>query len=364
MRKMVVVVLVLIMLMALFVGCSETAGTADEDSENTTESVDEAADEAADEGEDDDTIEEPSEEAITLALIPLYRKVMTSIRDIENALISRCEEYGYEYVVLDPDADFAKLLQCIEDAVTMEVDGIVMAPWNEEALLPILEDVAANGIPIVTFDGYLPNGGETITCAVQFDFENCGTEFGKLIEEYVTENGIWDGSTKLQTAVIDYPASTAVGVPIIDNSVAYLEQAGIIEVVAQQDGQADRNTAMGVMENILTQTKGNVDLLIGFNYDACMGGVEAADAYGLSGEMIAFSQLWGEEAFLQLEEDDPIYKGGIAYSPVVMAETAIDMMYAHFEGTLENNEVICEPSYFIHDNIFDFDWRAIVEARS
>jgi len=364
MKKVIVLILALMMMVTMFVGCTTPADTTDDSAEDATENVDAAED--ATEGAEDTTAEDATvegpEETKTIAIIPYYRRD-DFYKDLENAMVAKCEELGYDYVVLDPDGDFAKILQSVEDAVTKEVDAIAMCPWNEEALLPVLEDVVANGMPIFTFDGYMPNGGETVTCAVQFDFANCGTELGKTIESYVTDKGIWDGTTKLQTAVIDFPASTAVGVPIIDNCVDYLEQAGIIEVVGRQDGKADRNTAMGVMENILTQTEGNVDLLIGFNYDACMGGVEAADAYGLSGKMIAFSQLWGEEAFLQLEADDPIYKGGVAYSPVVMAETTIEMAHAYFNGTLDVGETICEPTFLTHDNIGDFDWRAIVEAR-
>lgn len=350
MKKTIVLLLVLIMgLMA--VACAP-ADTKPGGTEPDQPVVTEAPKETEKEGK-----------SFKLGFIPYYARD-DFYKDLETGARAMAAELGMELVYQDPDGDIAKEIQILEDMVTQGVDAIAVCPMSEEALIPLLKEITGKGIPVVTFDGYLPNAGDAVTAAVQFNFADLGVELGKLIEKYVTDNGVYDGSTKLRTVIIDFPISTTVGVPIIDNCKAYLEDKGIIDVVAQQDGQADRNHSMGVMENILTAQGGDIQLLIGFNYDACMGGVTSALAYGLGeGKMIAFSQLWGEEAFQLLEDDDPTWKGGVAYSPVVMGQTAVQTAFDILNGKSVDKEVYCEALMLTHENIGDLDWRAIIAAR-
>jgi len=349
MRKIVALVLFIVLVAGVFVGCNSGGGG---------EAPAPAPAQTTEGG--NDQVETPSGEMQKIGFIPYYRRD-DFYKDLENAAYRKCAELGYELIVMDPDGDTAKQVQMIEDLCSMGADAITLSPFIGDALVPLIK---SKDVPFITFDGKVDNDEGVVACAVQFDFFACGTALGEMIEEYVTENGQYDGSKKLRTAIIDFPASTNTGVPIIDKCVEYLEGKGMIEVISRQDGKADRNTAMGVMENILTGANNDVDLLIGFNYDACMGGVEAAYARGLEGKMIAFSQMWGEEAFLQLENNDPIYKGGVAYSPVEFGYGAINAADGALKGTLESNEWWCEPYLFTSKNISSFDWRAIIEARN
>jgi ribose transport system substrate-binding protein len=297
---------------------------------------------------------------IVIGFVPYYRKD-DFYKDLENAAIMKAEELGVKLIVQDPDTDTAKAIQIIEDFITQGVNAICTAPIGMEAMVPVLRKAQEAGIKTVTFDGLIEKDEGTVDCALRFDFAQCGIELGKLIEKYITEKGVYDGSTPLKTVIIDYPVSAQVGVPIIDNAKKYLADKGYIDVVAQQDGQADRNYSMGVMENIITAQAGDIELLIGFNYDACMGGVEAARARNV--KLIAFSQLWGEEAFKQLEADDPEYKGGVAYSPTAFGAGAVEAATKLVRGEAVEKVTMLDPFMFTHDNIGDFDWQAIIDAR-
>jgi ABC-type sugar transport system substrate-binding protein len=309
------------------------------------------------------TVQGAAEKKKTLGIIPFYRRD-DFYKDLENAMVKKGEELGYNCVVQDPDGDVGALMRIIEDFVSTGVDALLLCPFAMEAMVPLLESVTAKGIPVITFDGIIDNPGKGVTCAIKFDFAQCGKVLGENIKAYVKEKGFYNGSKKLRTVVIDFPSSITVGVPIINNSLQVLIDADMIEIVARQDGKADRNTAMGVMENILTAIGNDADLLIGFNTDACFGGVRAAEERGLEGKMMAFSQLWGEEAFTALEKGNGIYRGGIAYAPTVMGESAAMMADAALKGTLTSSEFNCEPLMLTTDNISGFDWRAIVAARA
>lgn len=347
MKRYVAILMALLMIAVLLTACSSSGPAADKGDKKEEVKVDEA---------------KKADKDIVIGMIPYYRKD-DFYKDLETGAFAQAKELGVTLDYQDPDTDQAKCMQIFEDFVTKGVDAIAMAPIGAEAHLPQVKDAKEKGIPVVTFDGKIEEDTDEplVACALQFDFAKCGTALGKLIEEYVNENKYWDGSTKLKTVIIDFPKSAVVGVPIIDNCKKYLEEKGIIDVVAQQDGQADRNYAMGVMENIITAQGGDIDLLIGFNYDACMGGVEAARARNV--KLIAFSQLWGEEAFQQLENDDPEYKGGVAYSPVDFGRYAVLNAYKLVTGEEVEKVKVLEPMLLTHKNIGEFDWRPIIEAR-
>ena len=233
-------------------------------------------------------------------------------------------------------------------------------------MLPKFQEMINAGTPIVTFDGKIDDpSGTAPTVVMQFDFYDCGVQMGKLVEEYVTKTGHWDGETKLRTAVIWMPNSTTVGVPIIEEAEKYLTEKGIIEVVAKQDSKADRNHSMGVMENILQAEQGNIQLILGFNYDGCMGAVKACESYGLTDDdVMAFSQLWGVEAFQQLEDGNSIWKGGVAYAPTDFGGGSVQACYDVLTGV--EREAICwlEPTCLTPDNIDTFDYQTIIDARA
>ena len=308
--------------------------------------------------------EEPAEKKYTIGMIPYYMRD-DFYKDLIISAQIRAEELGVELVIQDPNGDAAKGLEIMENFQSMGVDAIAVNPLAKEAMIPKFQEFIDAGVPIVTFDGYIEDpSGKTPSVALQFDFADCGLQLGKLVEEYVTETGFWDGETKLRTAIIWMPNSVNVGAPIITNAENYLVEKGIIEVVAKQDGKADRNHSMSTMENILTAEQGDIQLILGFNYDACMGAVEACQAYGLTDkDVVAFSQLWGTEAFEQMEAGDSIWKGGVAYSPTTYGSEAIQACYDLLEGVERDQFMKLAPTLLDPEKIADFDWESIVAMR-
>ena len=151
----------------------------------------------------------------------------------------------------DPDGDPSKEMSILEDMSAMGLDAIAVVPMGEDSVVPLLKQYVSEGTPIVTFDGKVSDP-DAVSAAVQFDFAQCGVDLGKMIEKYVTETGRFDGSTKLRTAVIDLPVSVTVGVPIMDNCVKYLEDAGVI---AEQGTHEELLALEGKAKALDEQTK-------------------------------------------------------------------------------------------------------------
>ena len=313
--------------------------------------------------ETEEPAEEPAE-SYKIGLIPYYLRD-DFYKDLAIGAQLKADELGCELIMQDPNGDAGKAVEILENFVTMGLDAVALAPQARDAMIPLFQQMIEKGCPIVTFDGSIadpPPGVPTV--AMQFDFYDCGLQMGKLVEEYVTKTGHWDGETKLRTAVIWMPNSATVGVPIIEEAEKYLTEKGIIEVVAKQDSKADRNHSMGVMENILQAEQGNIQLILGFNYDGCMGAVKACESYGMTDEdVMAFSQLWGVEAFQQLEDGDSIWKGGVAYSPADFGSNAVQACYDILTGVEREQIQFLSPTVLNPDNIESFDWESIIENR-
>lgn len=308
--------------------------------------------------------ETPAAANLKVGMIPYYLRD-EFYTDLVIAAQLKAKELGVELIVQDPNTDAAKSVELLENFVAMGCGAVAVMPMARDAMLPLIQKYVSDGVHIVTFDGTIDDPtGNAPSVAMQFDFYDCGKQLGELVEDYVTRTGFWDGSSKLRTAIIWMPDHATVGVPIISEAEKYLTEKGIIEVVAKQDGKADRNHSTGVMENILAAENGDIDLILGFNYDACMGAVQACEAYGLTDkDVVAFSQLWGTEAFEQLEAGDSIWKGGVAYSPVEFGAGSVQACYDLLTGVERDQVCHLEPAMLDPDNISTFDWRSIIANR-
>ena len=71
----------------------------------------------------------------------------------------------------------------VEGFVTRGVAGIVLAPLDSQALVPVVEEAKANGIPTVIFDSGLDGSPENYVSYVATDNENGGRLAGKRLVE-------------------------------------------------------------------------------------------------------------------------------------------------------------------------------------
>lgn len=292
--------------------------------------------------------------------VSLYYRRDEFYKDLENSFIMTGESEGVKVDVQDADTDPAKQAQQLEDFVTKKFNAVAFAPAAQDALIPVAQAADDKGVAVFIFDGYMDE--DCVTGNVIFDFGQCGVDLGNVVINYANNN-LADKDV-IKVAIIDLPVSTQVGVPIIDNFKATIAANGGFEVVAQQDGKADRNVAMGVMENILTAQKDDIDIVIGNNYDATMGGLTAVESKGLTGKIVGFSPFWGEEGFKKLEENDPAFKGGISYSPLTLGAETVKAIKRHYTEGLAERDVMCPSMVLTNETIKDFDWREVVAMRS
>lgn len=336
MKKVLALLLAVIMILTMFAGC----GAAKEEQEIAAPAEK----------------QEAEKDKLVIGLPLLYRRD-EFWKDIEYMFKAKAEEYGFELVIADADLDVAKQTQIIEDMIQQKVDIIALPPCDPSGVVPAIESCEAAGIPVITFDGAAQS--DYPLTFVGFDYYQDGVITGEVAVEFIKENYAED--EEVQIAIVDFPASTALCVPIVNGYVDVVTQLPNVKIVAQQDGKASRADSMAVMENILSSNP-DVDIVMGINPDTCLGAYAAVQAAGR--EDIYMSTVgWAEELFTLYEEKDPQIIGGAANVPHVMVETVLKMAKAHFEGKDAEAETLAEIWTMGPKTVGDYDWKSLIALR-
>lgn len=314
----------------------------------------EAPAEAPAEEEEGAPAEEAADDKIVVG-VNLYYKRDEYYADLDSTFKSYGAELGYEIVITDADGDVPTQINQVEDFVTQGVDVILIAVADPEALIPPIEEAVNSGIPVICYDGGINGTGIAATKCI-FDYPENGKLMAEWVMEYVDEN--LGGAAKI--AILDFPASAAVGVPTVNSFIETVSAHEGIEIVAQQDGKASRVDSMAATENILTANP-DLDLLFAFNMDMGIGAVNAIEAAG--SDAVVCCGAWGQEGFEMLENGHPILKAIIAASPVTQATDALNAVAPALAGEELPDETLSHGTLLTQENIKDFDWRSVIEAR-
>lgn len=94
---------------------------------------------------------EEEKEGITIGF-SLWTMQFTFFQNLETGVRDACEEFGYEYIMLDQNSDPQKMVQDINSLVGQKVDGIVITPVDPGAIGPAVQNARDAGIPVTCAD--------------------------------------------------------------------------------------------------------------------------------------------------------------------------------------------------------------------
>jgi ABC-type sugar transport system substrate-binding protein len=196
---------------------------------------------------------------------------MTWMKFAHDAMVEEAENLGVKLIVLDSENEASKQASNMEDLVALGVDGVVANPIDVDSLTPAINNAAAEGVAVATFDRAAKN-------AEYVFYVGCDdVEGGRLVAEFVADKLGGKGKIVLLTGT---PGSS----PARDRTTGFfekLEEYPGLEVVFNQTGEFWREKGMQVMEDAITATGGDFDAVVCQNDDMMMGAIQAIQSAGI-----------------------------------------------------------------------------------
>lgn len=198
-------------------------------------------------------------------------------QSVHAGAIKAGKEFGLEILWNAPqlEIDTARQISIVENLITRQVDGIVLAPVDADALVAVVERAAGEGIPVAIFDSAI-NTDRIVTFVVTDNYQG-----GVMAADRMGE--ILDGKGKV--GVIGFMPGSA---STMKREAGFVETVESrfpgIEVVGVRFNMADRAKALAEAENLLTAHPD----LAGFfadNESSVDGTVQAVKLRGLSGKV-------------------------------------------------------------------------------
>jgi ribose transport system substrate-binding protein len=170
------------------------------------------------------------------------------------------------------ETEVSKQINIVEDFINRHVDGIVVAPTDSKALVPVIERASAHGIPVTIFDSGAQT--ENYISFVSTDNYQGGVTAAHRMALILKQTGnvaivgVLPGSASTTQREEGFKATLA-------------KQYPNLKVVAFQYGMSDRARSLAVTEDILTANPA-LDGIFGPNESSTLGASQAVKMRGLA----------------------------------------------------------------------------------
>lgn len=260
---------------------------------------------------------------------------------IEERMRELVEEQGDELIAVDPANDVTLQITQVEDLVVQGIDAMLMNPAEAEGILPALDALKAEDIPIIGFDTEVADMSYLLSY-VGSDNYNAGKVCGEDLVKKCPDGG--------KIIVLDSPTMNSV----VDRTNGFLDaiEGKGFEIVAQQDAKGNLEVSMGITEDLL-QANSDVVAIFGGNDPTALGALAAANAAGITDCMI-YGVDGSPDIKAELASGESLIEGTGAQSPVTIAETTIDVLYKYLAGEEVDERYPVETFLITADNVEEY----------
>jgi len=228
---------------------------------------------------------------------------------VMNGVQKKCDELGYKLIPVDAGYDVAKQVSDFENFGNQGVNCVIACPIDSNALVPVVDQLKAKGIIVISFAQIIENANAIFT----LDEYTYGVAIGTNAANWINEKL----GGKAQVLIIsqdNVEAVVARGNGIQETIEKLCPDA---EIVARQAGD-NPTKGMEITENIMQQYP-DVRVITGNNDSGPLGAYEAILGLGLSKEAMDQFYIGGgdatPEAIAKMKEENSIYRATVDLSP-------------------------------------------------
>ena len=271
---------------------------------------------------------DPAERTLRIAVVPkgtthdFWRSIHAGAIKAERDLRARGIEVEILWKGPLREDDREQQVQVIESFTSQRVDGIVLAPLDEKALVRPVEEAKRLGIPTVIFDSGLTS--DDIVSFVATDNYKGGQlgadEMGRLL----------DG--KGRVILLRYQEGSASTTARENGFLDRLKESwpGLELISSGQRAGATRDTAKAAAENLLNRFGRDADGIFVVNESATTGMLLALQDGGLAGK-VKFVGFDSSPTFVEALRAGEMH-GFVVQDPFGMAALAVETMADHILG--------------------------------
>lgn len=234
---------------------------------------------------------------------------------VMNGVQKKCDELGYKLITVDAGYDVAKQVSDFENFGNQGVDCVIACPIDSNALVPVVDQLKAKGIIVMSFAQIIENANAIFT----LDEYTYGVAIGTNAANWINEKL----GGKAQVLIIsqdNVEAVVARGNGIQETIEKLCPEA---EIVARQAGD-NPTKGMEITENIMQQYP-DVRVITGNNDSGPLGAYEAILGKGLPQEELDKFYIGGgdatPEAIAKMKEENSIYRATVDLGPF---DTGVD----------------------------------------
>lgn len=188
----------------------------------------------------------------------------------------------------------ADQVSLVENAINRGVAGLVLAPSDPEALIPVVQRAYESGIPVVIIDSALGEGAEGAFQAF-LSTDNCAAG------EQVAKRMIDEAGTTGKVGIMSYVAGVGSEIGRVGCFTSYLQENSDLEIVGPLYSQSQMANALNQTTDMLAS---NPDLvgIFGANEPTAVGMGRAIEQAGKAGQLTALG-FDGNEDLQQFVRD-------------------------------------------------------------
>lgn len=264
---------------------------------------------------------------------------------IEAGCINAGKELGYEVRPMGPtsETDVTGQISMIEDQIAAGAKGIVLAPCEPKAIVPVLEKAKEKGIPVVMIDGDLEEDNRDLRASFIGTSE---FEAGQQVGEYIVAN-----FEPCEIAIVRGVAGATSHTARQDGCKETVEAAGF-KVVTIQPADSERGKAVNVTENIL-ESAPDVKIIYATNDEMALGAYQAVEGKQKQDDVFIIGFDGSPDALKSIK--DGKLGASLAQKPIEMGYKGVEAIKTLLEGGTVEDRIFTSTQIVDSSNVEEFE---------
>lgn len=263
---------------------------------------------------------------------------------VQTGIEAQVKEIGWSVQVYDSGNDSATQLKNAQNAITAQVDAIIISPTDSASCGAVLDEAEAARIPVIICD-IGTDEGEYLSMVSTPNYDGA-KEVGEYLGKYLTENGITSGSI----GQITIPLSRINGQLRTQGFADGLAEYGFDVNTTLESSDFTVDEADGQTRNIVTANKDLVAIFA--NHDqAALGAVSAIQDLGL-GDKVFVAAFDGSADIVDMLKNGQVLVCG-AQQAKKMGKESVNALNSYFAGETVEKEISVPTFLLTADNVED-----------